>query len=892
VEVVAASSGLSGSLPVTWLQDMKQLKHLNLEGNAFTGPLPTEWGTGAAACPTQISLGGNQLSGRLPAEWASLLCVVHLDLSGNQLTGPLPVSWKDFKALRSLQLCSNNFTGLVPSTWYMEMPSIGDLCVDDSNKKEDEQVILSEQEVLRNFRFRRQYGTWCPVSKWNLAPNSKADVHCGWPGITCDPLLRVSKIKLPRCQLSGKLAPEFSALGSLVELDLSNNKLDGPLPAQYSVLNRQLAILDVSSNMLTGPLPSGYGTMRNLQRLSLSKNSLSGWLPSTFVNLQPEELDLCCNKLGGPLPSQWGWISMPVKKLLLCGNRFQGTLPTDWAMMPNLEELSTSSNSLGGELSEEWSALTKLKLLDLSSNELKGKIPEAWTELDRLQQVRMCDNQLTVDDDGSDWVSSWPRASKLCVANQRTQTSWINTLCKYPTDTLPESAFQNTNLENIDEEQEEANTEACFDGQEDINTPSGSWHRISGNSSLCLCRNGAWEDCSGESGQDDVEEEEGGAEDYVLDYDQEEGDADKGAAGPADDDSGRVTTDMAGGGAPDKAEEESESQSSVEDPLDKSGDIGQPVRDGKDYTLTPVEQFHVAPDQPEEKGDPVEAYQVAPLQPEETVDPEAGDVAKKDAEASGSLDDQPVAEETQPEEQRGGDNPDTNGSVVEAGPEPAAVEDRDAEEVLDVHTAPDQVETVEELTIVESPVVPVVEKEEVAQQVEDEEEEEEAPVAEVKIEEAPGVPVVEEETAEDSEEESLPVLSAPKEVAGGGDFASFEPLLVKQVIGPFGMEKDTEEGAGKEPENAGQPKPGSGLETELQPPPVSLLENILGSNATAGGIASNPDSQAAAALMDKGQASAGATDTSAASTVRLGRVWASLATLLLAVMPHLAAHRS
>lgn len=53
---------------------------------------------------------------------------------------------------------------------------------------------------------------------------------------------------------------------TLQHLDLSQNKLSGPVPDQLAYLNR-LLYLDLSNNKLTGPMPTSFINMTNLQAM-------------------------------------------------------------------------------------------------------------------------------------------------------------------------------------------------------------------------------------------------------------------------------------------------------------------------------------------------------------------------------------------------------------------------------------------------------------------------------------------------------------------------------------------------------------------------------------------------------------------------------------------------
>jgi Leucine-rich repeat (LRR) protein len=82
---------------------------------------------------------------------------------------------------------------------------------------------------------------------------------------------------------------------NLQELDVSNNKLTGSLPAEIRYLQK-LQILNASNNQMTG-VPAEIGQLNNLLELNLSNNGLTG-LPYELGNLKNLRiLDLSGNQV-------------------------------------------------------------------------------------------------------------------------------------------------------------------------------------------------------------------------------------------------------------------------------------------------------------------------------------------------------------------------------------------------------------------------------------------------------------------------------------------------------------------------------------------------------------------------------------------------------------------
>ena len=98
---------------------------------------------------------------------------------------------------------------------------------------------------------------------------------------------------------SQALLYEITKLSALKNLNLSKNRISGPIPVFLSNLN-DLEVLNLSYNNLTGHIPIELGYLILLS-LNLSNNNLDGILPEFKVSNRLKELDLHNNKLTGPI---------------------------------------------------------------------------------------------------------------------------------------------------------------------------------------------------------------------------------------------------------------------------------------------------------------------------------------------------------------------------------------------------------------------------------------------------------------------------------------------------------------------------------------------------------------------------------------------------------------
>lgn len=85
-------------------------------------------------------------------------------------------------------------------------------------------------------------------------------------------------------------------MSSLRKMDMSGNKLDGPIPESFSNLDL-LESLDLSDNSLSGNLPEGIGNLPNLQSLFLGNNDFTGPVPASYSGISDLQVDATIQEL-------------------------------------------------------------------------------------------------------------------------------------------------------------------------------------------------------------------------------------------------------------------------------------------------------------------------------------------------------------------------------------------------------------------------------------------------------------------------------------------------------------------------------------------------------------------------------------------------------------------
>lgn len=136
----------------------------------------------------------------------------------------------------------------------------------------------------------------------------------------------------------------------LGEIDLSHNRLQGPVPVPSPNIKNYL----VSSNLLTGEIPSSFWGMSSVYTLDLSHNKLYGTIPPCLGNLSPLTI---------------------LRILKLKDNKFSGNILQTYGEGNNLKMLDLSQNQLEGRMPISLGNCTNLEVLDFAENQIKDTFP-------------------------------------------------------------------------------------------------------------------------------------------------------------------------------------------------------------------------------------------------------------------------------------------------------------------------------------------------------------------------------------------------------------------------------------------------------------------------------------------------------------------------------------
>jgi hypothetical protein len=307
------SNCLTGTIPSSFGR-LSLLQYLQLENNSLTGAVPSSFSDLLSIIA--IYLYSNFLTSTLPSFGQSyqlqLVGVYYNHFTGtipllseneqlqylyldyNHLSGPVFDSITNMSNLVSISISNNLFSGQLP-TDYNDFSSLQDLSASSNCLSGSISLsICSLSRTLKSFDLSGAGGN--PDCDSNLQLNKQRPFFVqglfsslGISG-SIPPCLfsfpNLLSMHLSGNKLSGTLS-ELMSLSrtnlslSILSLLLSNNGLTGSIP--LSIQRHSFLELDLSQNRLDGTLTPDFAISSNQTILKLSVNRLSGQLPNTFV---------------------------------------------------------------------------------------------------------------------------------------------------------------------------------------------------------------------------------------------------------------------------------------------------------------------------------------------------------------------------------------------------------------------------------------------------------------------------------------------------------------------------------------------------------------------------------------------------------------------------------
>uniref|UniRef100_A0A1J3FF28 non-specific serine/threonine protein kinase n=1 Tax=Noccaea caerulescens TaxID=107243 RepID=A0A1J3FF28_NOCCA len=369
VHLDLANCSLKGSIPAE-LGNLKNLEVLFLQTNDLTGSVPRELGNMTSL--KTLDLSNNFLEGEIPLELSGLQKLQLFNLFFNRLHGEIPEFVSQLPDLQILKLWHNNFTGKIPA----KLGSNGKLIEIDLSTNKLTGLIPDSLCFGRRLKILILFNNFL----FGPLPEDLGQ---------CEPLWR---FRLGQNFLTGKLPNGLVYLPNLALLELQNNFLTGEIPEEEAGNERlsSLTQINLSNNRLSGPVPGSIRNLRSLQILLLGANRFTGQIPGEIGSLKSLlKIDMSRNNFSGKFPPEFG-DCLSLTYLDLSHNQISGQIPAQISQIRMLNYLNVSWNALNQSLPVELGYMKSLTSADFSHNNFSGSVPTYFNNTSFLGNPFLC----------------------------------------------------------------------------------------------------------------------------------------------------------------------------------------------------------------------------------------------------------------------------------------------------------------------------------------------------------------------------------------------------------------------------------------------------------------------------------------------------------------------
>ncbi|KAM4071016.1 hypothetical protein ACB094_11G029500 [Castanea mollissima] len=231
-------NALSGILPKE-LGNLTELIVLSFSTNNFTGSLPSD--LGKLVKLEQLYFDSSGVSGAIPSTFANLKSLATVWASDTELTGRIPDFIGNWSKLTTLRFEGNSLEGPIPST-FSNLTSLTELRISDLSNGSSSLAFIQNMKSLSILVLRN-------INIFDSIPSNIGEYQ------------KLSQLDLNFNNITGQIPNALFNLSSLSYLFLGNNNLNGTVPAQKS---GSLLNIDLSYNNLQGSFPS-WVSEKNLQ---------------------------------------------------------------------------------------------------------------------------------------------------------------------------------------------------------------------------------------------------------------------------------------------------------------------------------------------------------------------------------------------------------------------------------------------------------------------------------------------------------------------------------------------------------------------------------------------------------------------------------------------------
>nr|GMD63111.1 receptor-like kinase TMK4 [Ipomoea batatas] len=391
---------------------------------AALSPTPSGWSTSTHPCTWDyvecqsgnvviISLASQSISGELPSELTHLASLRSLSVRQNFLSGRLP-SFANMSRLERLYLDSNEFSS-IPQDFLLGLPNLRIFNVSDNHKLSPWQIpsYLTQSTPLESFSASNASITGVIPNFFDSFPNlqnlelSYNNLTGSLPGSFGSSEIQNLWLNNQKQGLSGTIHV-LSSMTQLTQVWLHANAFTGPIPDLSKCVN--LFDLQLADNQLTGVVPVSITALPKLVNINLQNNNLQGPMPEFGNNVKVNVFgnSFCMSAPGRPCDPKvtallavaeglgypitlaqswvgndvcfdWAFISCEAPGNVITVNlqkhHFSGTISPALANFTSLRNLYLNDNNLTGPIPESLTTLRNLKVLEVSNNNLSGPIP-------------------------------------------------------------------------------------------------------------------------------------------------------------------------------------------------------------------------------------------------------------------------------------------------------------------------------------------------------------------------------------------------------------------------------------------------------------------------------------------------------------------------------------